>query len=152
MKNKKNCVCAIVSILIFSALLVGFTFSGDRDLDSALSELNVNAKMDFGDYKTEICLGYNISESKFDYFSGTIKMEPADIYMAAELSMITKTPIDKVIVTYQANKGKGWGQIAKELGIKPGSAEFKALKGKAHSHNAKIKEKSKNKGKKNKNK
>jgi hypothetical protein len=27
-----------------------------------------------------------------------------------------------------ANKGKGWGVIAKNLGIKPGSAEFHALK------------------------
>ena len=30
--------------------------------------------------------------------------------------------------TYQAHKGKGWGVIAKELGIKPGSREFHALK------------------------
>lgn len=32
------------------------------------------------------------------------------------------------IQTYKANKCKGCGIIAKELGIKPGSAEFHALK------------------------
>ena len=30
--------------------------------------------------------------------------------------------------TYGAKKGQGWGAIAKDLGIKPGSAEFHALK------------------------
>jgi hypothetical protein len=29
---------------------------------------------------------------------------------------------------YQVHKGKGWGVIAKNLGIKPGSKEFHALK------------------------
>jgi hypothetical protein len=29
---------------------------------------------------------------------------------------------------YKQSKGKGWGVIAKELGIKPGSPEFHALK------------------------
>jgi hypothetical protein len=32
------------------------------------------------------------------------------------------------VPTYQASKGKGWGVIAKELGIKPGSPAFHALK------------------------
>jgi transketolase len=29
---------------------------------------------------------------------------------------------------YNKNKGKGWGVIAKEMGIKPGSDQFKRLK------------------------
>jgi len=31
---------------------------------------------------------------------------------------------------YKAHRGKGWGMIAKEIGIKPGSEEFMALKNK----------------------
>jgi hypothetical protein len=37
-------------------------------------------------------------------------------------------PPETVVQTYQTHKGKGWGVIAKELGIKPGSREFHALK------------------------
>jgi hypothetical protein len=33
-----------------------------------------------------------------------------------------------VLKEYKTSKGKGWGVIAKSLGIKPGSAEFQALK------------------------
>jgi hypothetical protein len=41
--------------------------------------------------------------------------------------MTHKQP-EVVMATYESHKGKGWGVIAKELGIKPGSAEFHALK------------------------
>jgi hypothetical protein len=33
-----------------------------------------------------------------------------------------------VVREYKAHKGQGWGVIAKNLGIKPGSKEFHALK------------------------
>jgi hypothetical protein len=33
-----------------------------------------------------------------------------------------------VVDVYKKNRGKGWGVIAKSLGIKPGSPEFHALK------------------------
>jgi hypothetical protein len=34
-----------------------------------------------------------------------------------------------VLEIYERDHGQGWGVIAKRLGIKPGSAEFHALKG-----------------------
>ena len=37
-------------------------------------------------------------------------------------------PPEHVVDQYRKNKGQGWGVIAKSLGIKPGSAEFHALK------------------------
>jgi hypothetical protein len=36
--------------------------------------------------------------------------------------------IDVVTAQYKKNKGRGWGALAKSLGIKPGSPEFHALK------------------------
>jgi hypothetical protein len=35
---------------------------------------------------------------------------------------------EKVLDAYKANQGKGWGVMAKKLGIKPGSQEFQALR------------------------
>ena len=40
----------------------------------------------------------------------------------------SKLPLNRVLSVYRGNKKKGWGAIAKKLGIKPGSAEFHALK------------------------
>ena len=36
--------------------------------------------------------------------------------------------LDTVLATYRTRKSQGWGAMAKNLGIKPGSAEFHALK------------------------
>ena len=61
---------------------------------------------------------------------------------------------DYALNKYKANQGKGWGNVAKSMGIKPGSSEFHALKqgqdlydGSANGKN-KGKSKDKNKSKK----
>ena len=85
---------------------------------------------------------------------------PAKDIFSALHPKILKKPADDVVKVYRSNKQKGWGAIAKELGIKPGSPEFHALKGSADKHASKSKEKgkegkgkedggSKSKGKKN---
>ncbi len=143
-----------LAIIMFSTVFAKITFkSGSTQLDNDLNTINTSAKLDFGKFKTNIRLSYNTSENKINYMSTTIKMQPADIYMAFEISRISKRPIDDVIVVYKNNKSKGWGYMAKQLGIKPGSAEFHALKGDASGKAKKNKGKgngkgnSKNKGK-----
>jgi hypothetical protein len=44
---------------------------------------------------------------------------------------------------YDKNNGHGWGVIAKRMGIKPGSSEFQALKGRVSNSNGKYKAKGK---------
>jgi hypothetical protein len=55
-----------------------------------------------------------------------------------------------VLEKYEAGKGRGWGALAKSLGIKPGSSEFHALKRSDDlddtSHAGKGKTKGRNKG------
>jgi hypothetical protein len=48
--------------------------------------------------------------------------------MVFQLGRMSNKPPDTVLHTYQTSRDKGWGAIAKELGIKPGSPEFHALK------------------------
>ena len=55
-------------------------------------------------------------------------MAPADVYMAAKVRILSHRSWDEVLREYKENKGKGWGVIAKNLGIKPGSREFHELK------------------------
>jgi hypothetical protein len=52
--------------------------------------------------------------------------------------------IDDVIVLYKDKKG--WGEVANDLGIKPGSREFFRLKGKSISGIGKVKSKIYDKG------
>jgi hypothetical protein len=58
-------------------------------------------------------------------------MRPADIYFALEIGRHSKKPIDEILIIYQRDKGKGWGEIAKNCGIKPGSPAFHAMKSNA---------------------
>jgi len=54
--------------------------------------------------------------------------KPSDAYMILKLAEMTGLTHSTVLKNYEANKQKGWGAMAQSLGIKPGSAEFKALK------------------------
>jgi hypothetical protein len=124
-----------LSILIFG--LIATTASaqyntGDVELNASLSKIDANAQLDFGGFKADLSATYNISTGKIDSWSADLGMKAGDIYMALELAKVTKKPVDEVINVYQKNKTKGWGVMAKELGIKPGSPEFHALKNNAN--------------------
>lgn len=126
--------------------------SGSFKLDSELNSINVSARADFGKFKAEMGVNYNISEQRIEHFHAELHMEPAEIYFALEMSRISGRPVDDVIEIYKKNKGLGWGEIAKQMGIKPGSPEFHQLKNSVK--NKSVKEKSKggksNKGEKEK--
>jgi hypothetical protein len=53
---------------------------------------------------------------------------PGDIYFACALAKLAGHPCRHVVDLWERDHGKGWGSIAKQLGIKPGSAEFHRLK------------------------
>ena len=140
------------ALLLISGLLIAQTSlsfsakSGDSELDLTLSDMNTTASANFSVFKQDMAVSYNVTQQKIDYLKVTIKMFPADIYMTLEIGKITGKSIDEVVKVYQANKGKGWGVIAKELGIKPGSKEFHALKGNAKNKKDKLKQKKGNSG------
>ncbi|MBA7589007.1 hypothetical protein ES708_31080 [subsurface metagenome] len=108
--------------------------TGDIELETDLNKINAKAKVDFGAFKAEMATTYNIEEKKIEYMRAEVVMEPAEIYLALEIGRIANKPIDEVIEVYKIHKGKGWGFIAKKLGIKPGSDEFHMLKNDTHNH------------------
>lgn len=139
--------------LVFSLMLLmsGFSFSqtfntGDKDLDASLVSINVQAKTNLTDIKKDWVQAYNTTTAKIDELMKK-GMTAADVFMTLEISKITKKPIDVVYKSYETNKKKGWGAIAKDLGIKPGSAEFHALKGSAKKNSDKAKNKGNSKSK-----
>ncbi len=140
-------------VLLFTIQLVNAQNSfntGNVQLDTDLETINANAELDFGKFKTEISLKYDIKEKKIETMHAELIMNPGDIFMAVEIAEITKQPVDNIIEIYKVNKEKGWGVIAKEAGIKPGSAEFHALKNHAKENKSKGKKNKSKKKKKNK--
>jgi hypothetical protein len=57
-----------------------------------------------------------------------VMSKPSDVYMCLRVGELAKQPIDRVVEEYKMHRGQGWGVIAKNLDIKPGSDEFIALK------------------------
>ena len=146
------CACSLFIFQTVSADEIGFSYdskTGDKELDLSLGRLNVEAKADMDNFINELSIEYGVEKGEVRDLSKKIK-DPADIYMAFKISRVTNKPIKKVIREYESNKKKGWGVIAKNLGIKPGSKEFHALK-----HDASgvlVASKSNSAGKKTKNK
>jgi len=54
--------------------------------------------------------------------------KPSDAYMVLKLAEMSGLTHNTVLKNYETHKNQGWGAMAQSLGIKPGSAEFKALK------------------------
>lgn len=137
------------SILITVYLVFGFALSyaqyntGDTQLNASLVQIDANASVNFSLFKSDVSVTYNISEKRIDSWSVEFGMKAGDIYLALEIGKILKKTPDEVVKAYTTNKQKGWGAIAKELGIKPGSPEFHALKGSADKHASKSKGKGK---------
>jgi hypothetical protein len=139
----------MISVSAFLNAQVNFSAkTGDGELDLTLGDMNTNAKANLTVFKKDLSLSFNIGIARIDQLMLNYKMEPADIYLTLQIGQQTgKTP-DQVAECYKKNKGKGWGVIAQEMGIKPGSAEFHALKDKAKGKNNKMKEKGKGNGNK----
>ena len=140
----------LVTVFLFFGLL--FTASaqiksGSFQIDGDLNQINVSASADFGKFRSELSAGYNISVEKINYYHAELHMAPADIYFTLEMSRVSRRPVEEVIRIYKVKHGNGWGEIAKELGIKPGSAEFHALKNKVSNKSGKYKESKGSKGK-----
>ncbi len=138
--------------IVFTGLMVFLFFSssalaGDFDW---LKDLNVRAEADPSGFRAQLAARFKIGNAEINTVIGNVE-RPADAYMVLRLGEMSHQPTDYVIKQYRSGKGRGWGVLAKSLGIKPGSREFHALK-RGHdlySSSDIGKEKGKGKGRKN---
>jgi hypothetical protein len=115
------------SVTVMQAQMLSFKAStGDAELDGFLADVDVQAKVDINAFTKDVSMNFNIAQTSINK---AIKiLSPGDLFMAAQLSLSVNKPFETVVSTYNANRSKGWGVIAKEMGIKPGSPEFHAMK------------------------
>ncbi|WP_157515076.1 hypothetical protein [Gaetbulibacter saemankumensis] len=122
----------LVFVLKFSLLSAQISFkTGSVQLDADLNTINRDARTDINLFMRDLSLSYNVSEGKLNYMYANLKMIPGDMYLSLEFSREARVSLDRVINVYKTHKSKGWGFIAKELGIKPGSPAFHRLKNNA---------------------
>ena len=116
---------------ILIALLALFILNGTAiaggGLDDFLKNLNIQAHADLNGFSAKLSAQFGVPEVQVRTVIGTVK-EPSDAFMCLQLGQWTQKPPEQVVKVYKMNRGKGWGAIAKSMGIKPGSDEFHALK------------------------
>ncbi len=108
----------VVALLLF--VLVGTPGVASASLDSFLSSVNVQARADLPGFHAKVSAQFGVPVPQVEAVLAKVAT-PADAFMVFQLGQMAHRPPETVVHTYQTHKGKGWGVIAKELGIKPGS-------------------------------
>jgi hypothetical protein len=114
-------------LLLLCTMFLTFASAAWASLDSFMANLNVQARADLPGFKAGISAQFGVPLPQVDAVFAQVAA-PADVFMTFQLGQMANKPTTVVLQTYRSSKSKGWGVMAKELGIKPGSAQFHALK------------------------
>lgn len=117
-------VKALFITIIASLTLMTPAVAGDFDW---LDNLNIKAQADSSGFRMQVASRFNIGSAEVRAVIGNVD-SPSDAYMVFRLGELSHKPIQEVLHVYSTSKNRGWGVMARQLGIKPGSQEFHALK------------------------
>ena len=90
-------------------------------------DFNNQANQDSLNFKSALADRFNITRERVEEVIGKVE-KASDAYIALRIGEISKKPLEEVVEKYKSGKQKGWGALAKSLGVIPGSKEFHALK------------------------
>lgn len=114
-------------LLVVTAMLLSPAASFAGGLEDFLSRLNIEARADLPGFSAKISTQFGVPVPRVQAVIQSVQ-QPADAFMVFQLGQMSAQKPDTVLSVYKTSKKKGWGAMAKELGIKPGSPEFHALK------------------------
>ncbi|MGL6290264.1 MAG: hypothetical protein ACRC2H_06225 [Silanimonas sp.] len=116
--------------------------SGDAWIDAQLGDVNVFARGNLDGYVDEVV----VSTGAPSYYVRELVVErgwaPGDVYYACLIARELGRPCTYVVDAYDREmrgRGRGWGALAQELGIRPGSAAFHDLKNGVGQGNGRMK-------------
>ena len=143
----KKVPISTVVLAFLAALFLGRAYAqqpagagtGDKKFDAQLKALNEEAKSDPEGFLRRLSQRHNIPEEQIRQAKEKNGLDDADTYMATALARRAKRPVGDVAAEYRKNKDQGWGAMARNMGIKPGSPEFKQLKADAKIHTTYMK-------------
>jgi hypothetical protein len=115
-----------IAVVALSSALALEARAGDP-LQDFIRHVNAQAKADTSRFHATVAAQFGVPEVQITAVLGRVH-DPGDAFMVFQVSQMSHQPVERVLPVYESHKGKGWGAMAKELGIKPGSPEFHALK------------------------
>jgi hypothetical protein len=122
-------VWAIASTVPAKAQTVGYNVrTGDVWVDTRLGEINDYGRRFHDPFVSEMTGHYGAPRSLVLDLLDRRGWAPADVYFACAIARALGIPCLDVVNRYERNPGQGWGNLAKQMGIKPGSPAFHALK------------------------
>ncbi len=116
-----------VVMLSLAAVLVSMSSLARADLNDFLRSVNARAVADIKNFNEMLSRQFGVPVPDVEAIVKSVP-DPADAFMIFQLGQMAHVEPAVVLQKYQGNRGKGWGRLAQELGIKPGSPEFHALK------------------------
>jgi hypothetical protein len=110
-----------------------FTFgwnprSGDAWVDTWLGDMNRYGDRYRDPFVDELVRYHDAPRDLVQDLLTTRRWAPGDVYFACALAKRAGQPCRYVVELWEHDHAKGWSVVAKQLGIKPGSAEFHRLK------------------------
>lgn len=133
----------VLAMGLLLVLVPAAVLAGDFDW---MPDFNVRADADPTGFRARIATRFHTDDAQINMVLGAVAAA-ADAYMIFRLGEMCSRPPAYVLERYKSGHGKGWGVLAKSLGIKPGSREFHALKRGDDLYGVAGKGKGKNKGK-----
>ena len=120
--KRKEMLFMVSVVFLFVSSAVGA--AGDFDW---IKDFNIRAEADPSGFRARLAARFKIGDTQINAVLSNID-KPADAYIVLRLGEMSAKPTDYVMERYRSEKGKGWGALAKSLGIKPGSKQFHDLK------------------------
>lgn len=120
MKLFRILLIALMAFFVVSSIATAGDFEWMKDY-------NLQAQADPSGFRARLATRFNLGDVQVKAVLSNFE-SPADAYIMLRLGEMSGRSTDYVVEKYRNNKGKGWGALAKSLGIKPGSEEFHALK------------------------
>lgn len=139
----------IIPIMVFIlGAFVNTAIGGDLDF---LKEIDRKAREDIMEFTKQMSFGFGVPIPDVEVIIKSVP-NPSDAFMIIRIGKLSNHSPEKVLQVFNSNRGQGWGNIAKQMGIKPGSREFHELKRAPKTFSVASKGASKGKSKKNKKK
>ena len=113
--------------------------TGDVYLDNQLGYMNDYGRNDRDYFVDDVVNSFGAPRYLVNDLLNERRWNPGDVYYACALAYQARRPCGDVVKQYDQNRGQGWGVVAKRMGIKPGSAQFHALKGSVGKSSGKYK-------------
>jgi hypothetical protein len=125
----------IFLVLVMAAASIGIQAQNDYS-NFSLSISNYNRNYSNSQVSSLYYNHYGIPQQKLNELYMGFNMNWGDVVLAIELSRFLNVPINTIYENYHMYGGrKGWGNLAKRHGIKPGSAKFRNFKQRMNNEN-----------------